>query len=393
MNQPVLFTRQPIFDELLNTYAYRLLYSPGNDHSPAFGPQNTADVMVNAFSNILERGHVRYLPALINCDADWLYDGKLPAVPVEALLLNVSQPEELDVEMVANLEVMASEGYRICVPATAKDELLNLAAIVRFSRGQQTVEELRELCLRFKKQGNKTLLAEAVDTYDDYEACKEAGCDLFLGSFFATPKQITGRKLSRNELVMFQLIGETNNPDATPESIEKVIQRDPELVAGLLRLVNSAAFRGRRTIASISEAIVTIGLIELRKWVLLFALCHNKQVPGALINELLVKGKFCELLAESNPQVDSSTAFMTGILSGIDAVLSIPLTELLDQLPVQVEVKRALNGGINPLGRLLTTVEAYLQGQWDQENTAEERMIRAYKSAIDWSNDILKDLG
>ncbi|WP_286240699.1 EAL and HDOD domain-containing protein [Neptuniibacter halophilus] len=393
MSQPVLFARQPIFDRQMNTYAYQLICSlDPEDANPS--PDHTAEVLVNAFSNFLEKGHIRYLPALIRFDAGWLQHGQLPAVPSDALLLDLHYTDLPDASL-QTLRQLAEKNYRLVVPANASETLLELGSVVRIDIRQGSQAELESLCRQLRQQPGKILLADQVDSFSDYEMCNAVGFDLFLGNFFASAEPVAGRKLSRNELVMFQLIGEVNHPDATADSIEQVLQRDPELVASLLRLVNSAAYRGHRTIGNISEAVVLLGLAELRKWVLFFALCHNRQIPSELISLLLLKGKMCELLAANDAQLEPSTAFMTGVLSGIDVILCMRKDELLPQLPLQVEVKRALAGGSNPLGRLLASVEAYVTGQWERlpAGVNEGEMTTAYDQALGWSLELMQELG
>ncbi|WP_415892966.1 EAL and HDOD domain-containing protein [Neptuniibacter sp. PT8_73] len=393
MNQPVLFSRQPIFDAHLNTYAYQLVSASEHSDAEHHG-SDTAEVVVNAFSNLLDNGHVKCLPAWVKVDASWLYDAQFPDLPVESLVLDLTS-EALSVSNLAEiLRDLTVKGYRVSMPADFDVALHQFAHIIRLDCQQYSADELVGLAKTIKQQRGIKLLAENVASFEQYNCCKASGFDLFMGWFFAEPQLVSGRKLARNELVMFQLIGEVNRPEATVDSIEQILQRDPELVASLLKLVNSAALGGRRTISSISEAVINIGLTELKKWVLLFALCHNKQVPNELIGLLLIKAKMCQLMTAKHNHVDSGTAFMTGLLSGIDAVLGIPLHELLEQLPVQVEVKRAVLGGNNPLGKLLAQTEAYIRADWDQLPKGEEFHFVAdcYTKSVTWSSNLLQEL-
>ncbi|WP_415899649.1 EAL and HDOD domain-containing protein [Neptuniibacter sp. QD48_11] len=393
MNQPVLFSRQPIFDVHLNTYAYQLVsaseHSDEDHHS-----SNTADVVVNAFSNLLDNGHVKCLPAWVKVDASWLYDAQFPELPVDSVVFDLTLAALSVPHLEEILKDLSVQGYRICMPADFDSELQQFAHIIRLDCQAYSADALVELAQKLKQQPSVKLLADNIASFEQYNHCKTAGFDLFMGWFFAEPQLVSGRKLARNELVMFQLIGEVNSSEATVDSIEQILQRDPELVASLLKLVNSAALGGRRTISSISEAVINIGLTELKKWVLLFALCHNKQVPSELVGLLLIKAKMCQLMTEKHNHVDSGTAFMTGLLSGIDAVLGIPLPELLEQLPVQVEVKRAVQGGNNPLGKLLAQTEAYIKADWDLLPKGEEFHFVAdcYTKSVTWSSDLLQEL-
>jgi len=349
---------------------------------------------VSAYSNIFENGFVKCLPAWIQVDDVWLLDRQFPAIPADSLVLELT-PSVLSVPDLNDiLQELTTLGYRICIPDSFDPGLYSFAAIIRVNCQVESASVLTAKVGRLREQGKFRLLVNDVSTLQEYQQCKAAGFDLFEGWFFAEPQLVKGRKLARNEVVMFQLIGEVNHPEATVDSIEQLLQRDPELVASLLRLVNSAAFGGRRTISNIAEAIVTLGLAELKKWVLLFALCHNKQSPSELIELLLTKAKMCELAAGRYSHIDSGTAFMTGILSGIDAVLGVPLSDILEQLPVQVEVKRAVLGGSNPLGKLLLEVDTYIHGEWDelQQEGQMRTLADCYSKALLWSGGVLAEL-
>ncbi|EAR61997.1 EAL and HDOD domain-containing protein [Neptuniibacter caesariensis] len=397
MNGPILFARQPIFDTELNTYAYQLLYrdNEGTGPDPEFdGVAATTQVLVNAFSNLCETGQNKFLPAYINFNAEWLFDGLLPSVPLETLILEVERDEDITDSVLEQLTELSDAGYRLSVSADSDARLHPLATIITIDIQKYSAEDLKTYCHQFKALGNKVILADKVETYNEFQLCRTAGCDLFLGYFFARPQLVKGKKLARNELVMLQLIGEVHNPDASPESIESLIQKDPQLVTALLRLVNSAAFKGNRSIASIAEAIVVLGLIELRKWVLILSLTRNEQVPDELIHSLLLKGRMCQILAEGDDEIDPSTAFMSGILSGIDALFSIPQKELMEQLPIEFEIKRAVAGARNALGLLLHDVLAYNRGEWEavSDEYTQQQLSLAYTEAHSWSNEALKGL-
>jgi len=72
------------------------------------------------------------------------------------------------------------------------------------------------------------------------------------------------------------------------------------------------------------------------------------------------RGKLMELIAIADRPYDRDyheRAFMTGILSLLDTLLSAPLLEILDQLNLLDEVKAALLSREGRLGQLLTLLE------------------------------------
>lgn len=273
----ILLARQPILDKELNTIAYELLYRDAEGMGPQLpfdGTQATAEVLLNAYSSIFQDSRIRTLPAFINFNAEWLYNGNLPALKPDALVLEVLEDVAITEKIVQRLHILSDKGYRIALDDFFYDKswepALALAKIVKIDIQQLSPVQLIAHVTELKKH-QVTLLAEKVETHDEFEYCKKLGFKLFQGYFFCRPQLIEGRTLSCNDLTTLQLITELESEDATAQSLEAIVCKDPELVLRLLKIVNSARFSLSRNISSISEAIIALGVDELKKWVLLIS--------------------------------------------------------------------------------------------------------------------------
>lgn len=401
MAQSILLARQPIFDVNLNTIAYELLYRDAEGVGPQMpfnGSQATAEVLLHAYSSILQNGRIRTLPAFINFTADWLYNGDLPAVNPEALVLEVLEDVSMSDSLVERLGVLVDAGYRLAlddfVYDRSWDPALKLARIVKLDVRQLSPTQLVHHVEELKKHG-VTLLAEKVETHQEYEYCKKLGFKLFQGYFFCRPMLVEGRKLTNNAATTLQLINELDSKDVTPQSVEAIINKDPELVLRLLKIVNSARFAFQRKISSIADAVVALGLDELRKWALLITVSQSNDKPDELIREILTCAHMCELCAADYQIEKPGTAFMVGMLSGLDAIVDLEMEEIIRQLPLAPELTLALLDRQGALGKLLQDVQLYMSGQWealsDEEHTA--KLSAAREESLSWVLDALKDLG
>jgi EAL and modified HD-GYP domain-containing signal transduction protein len=396
----ILLARQPIFDKNLNTIAYELLYRDADGVGPQLpfnGTQATAEVLLHAYSSILQNGRIRTLPAFINFNAEWLYNGNMPSLKPEALVLEVLEDVSITDEIMQRLHDIVAKGYRLALDDFMYDQswepALKLAKIVKIDIQQLSPTQLIEHIDELKKH-EVTLLAEKVETHQEFEYCKKLGFKLFQGYFFCRPQLVQGRKLSGNDITTLQLVAELENPKASPQSLEAIVCKDPELVLRLLKIVNSARFSLSRDINSIAEAIIALGMNELKKWAILISTTQHSNTTGELNREVLRRARMCELVSNQYASIDPSTAFMTGMLSGIDAMLNIELKEVMQQLPISEDISQALLAGQGPLGNLLSDVKHFMAGEWDAlgDQNLINTLAIAQDESLQWVLDTLKEI-
>lgn len=399
MESSVLLARQPIFDINLSTVAYELLYRSADGAGPALpfkGTQATAKVILHAYSSILQDGKIKTVPAFINFNADWLYNGNLPGLDPAKLVLEILEDVSLSDEILQRMEQLVEAGYRLALDDFIYDHswepALELAKIVKIDIQQlsptQLIEHVEEL-----KQRNVTLLAEKIETHQEFAFCKSLGFKLFQGYFFCRPQLVEGCEHNTNAITLLNLIQELEKPDAEIDTIQQIVSKDPELVIRLLKIVNSARFAPSREISNISEAIIAIGLNELKKWSMLISISSLNSSGNELISEVLTRAKACELAAEKfglNP----SNAFLMGMLSGMDALLNLPLEDVMDQLSISEEMTTALLNHEGDMGTLLDEVIHFMLGEWDEigSNSECEIIASAYQESIRWALETMQDL-
>ncbi len=394
-----LMARQPIFDRNQKVVAYELLYrcEDAQGHALFSGSSATSEVLLNAYTSISDAGELKQVPAFINFTRDILLNQQLPEVSKKHIVLEILEDIEPDAEVVAAVKKLHTDGYRIAmddfVYDPKYDELLDLAQIVKIDVFELSTEEIRAQVQKLRKH-KVVLLAEKIETHEQLETCIEMGFKLFQGHFLSKPKVIKGKKIQGSQAALMQLIQELQNPKATPEILESLIIRDPALTYKLLRIVNSAGTHLVREVESVAEAIVLLGLEQVKKWATLIAMSSNKDKPEELSRSLLVRGRMCESIAQEEKRPNQGSYFMAGMMSGLHAMLDLDRETMLEQVPIGEDIKNAINLGQGDIGQVLRNVVNYENGDWDLlPMDLDGRLYdKAYRASLEWAQESMQSM-
>jgi EAL and modified HD-GYP domain-containing signal transduction protein len=218
-------------------------------------------------------------------------------------------------------------------------------------------------CLVQSLRGSRQkLLAEKVETVEEFRLCMELGFEYFQGYYFARPAILSGKKISPSELVVLRLL-ELIGSDADNATIEAAVKRDALLSLNLLRLVNSRAAGPGRHIESVSQALVQLGRSQLQRWlqILLYSAPDGRvELDSPLLQMATTRGRLLELMSQTLRPGDvagAETAFTVGIMSLMDALLSIPMAAILDRVDVSQDVRAALLDRVGDYGAMLGVAE------------------------------------
>ena len=240
------------------------------------------------------------------------------------------------------------------------------------------------------------LLAEKVETPEQFDEAKQLGFDYFQGHFFARPEIIKGKQLPIPKLHYLRIVQEINKPQFQFTELAEVVQRDASLAYRLLRYINSAAFGWRTKVRSIQHALVLLGEREIRRWATLAALGSvAEDRPQELVTSSVVRGRLCEMLAERIRMPDRAMdLFFLGMLSHFDVIMGRQMEEVLDSVDIPEDVRETLVDPEveNRLRGLLDAVIAYEEADWDtvtdwcRENRVPKETLPAlYVEAVEWS--------
>lgn len=369
--QNIFIGRQAIFDRNMAVYGYELLYRESDTGGAAVSDGDLASsrVMLNAF---MEMGIERIVGphrAFINLTRGFFVD--MPTIPLEKerVVLELLEDLEVDEPLVQSVADLASQGYSLALDDyefdPRWDPLLPYVDIIKVEVPAIDPERLDSQLHRLSAY-NIRLLAEKIETEQEYRLYHDLGFDYFQGYFFSRPKTVRGQRLEENKLVIMQLLACLNNPDITIEELEQLISQDAALSYKILRYINSAALALPRKLESIGQAIIYLGLQRIKAWSSLIALSRVENKPQELLYTALVRAHMCQQLIRKLGLGNAETAFTVGLLSTLNLLLDSPLAEILEELPLSDEIHDALLGKPGPLTQALACTRAYESQRWEE---------------------------
>lgn len=386
--------RQPILDADGSLYGYELLFrdTAGATFAEGNGDAATTRTILAAFSAFDVSDLLGGRLGFVNLTRSFL-TGELP-VPFKpgGAVLEVLETVEIDDAVVAGTRRLADEGYPIALDdfewTRAAEPLLEIASIVKVDVLGLSWDEVMRTADRSSRHGVQ-LLAERVEDEVMMERCRQAGFSLFQGYHLGRPQTMTSQTLTPGHAVALQLLARLSDPTTTAADVEDVLRADPGLTFRLLQIANSAANGLTRSVSSIRDAVVLVGLVRLRAWLVLITLSG---IGGAAdgLGSALTRARTCEVVAHAMPGVRPDVAFTLGLLDGIAQSLAVAGEVLLERIPpLSDELAGALTGTPGPLRRLLDAVRGYEDGDLDVVATSRldpADIAEAYLGALAWTS-------
>jgi len=394
--------RQPILDLNKKLYAYELLFrdSINNVFPDIDGDEATSKMVEASKFNMGIADFTANKPAFINFTLETLSQGYPEMLSPDELVVEILETIKPGKRLLALCKNLYEKGYTLALDDYEHQSVWKhfypYVKIIKIDWQKSSTEEIKEIIEAVADQPHIKLLAEKVETYEEYNQAVELGCVLFQGFFFAKPEMMKTKTLTPSQMAMAELLYETSKPELDLTGITSVFERDVSLSYKLLRYANSAMFKRRNEISTIKQALVTLGSIELKRFMgLMFASNVNPDKPSELINSAMARAKFCELAANNiKNNVDSSKAFLTGLLSLIDAILDEDIESILAKLPLAQEIKNSLLTREGDIAQLIQLVEFIEHAQWDESAVTMDKLgltknlvIKDYNDAIAWADE------
>ncbi len=370
--------RQPILNRDQQLVAYELLF-----RSAAVGPAGVTDGMAATASVIAhasELGLENVIGAslgYVNIDADVLMSDFVQFLPQDKVVLEILETVQVTDSIVSRVMELIAAGYTFALDDVINDspdvrKLLPLASIIKVEVTGMAASELDRLSKQFKAAGKK-LLAEKVETLEEFKLCLDLGFDYFQGYYFAKPVIMSGRKLSPSQLGIVRLIN-LIVADADTAEIERAVKQDASLGLNLMRLVNTPTNMTSQHIDSLGKALLVLGRRQLQRWLQILLYAEHGKTGGGFMSPLLTlattRGKLLELMAGKIRPGNNNVAevgFTVGIMSLMDTLFGAPMEQILEQILVADEVRNALLMRTGFYGEMLHVAE-YIETIEDSES-------------------------
>jgi len=390
--------RQPILDREEQVFGYELLFRDG---------------LVNAFSGdsdeasraTLDRSLLMGLDVLcdgrrafVNCTRDTLIHGLVTLLPPSSTAVEILENVPPDPEVTAACRSLKEAGYLIAlddyVANDVRAPLADIADIIKVDL-LLTTEEQREDLVKQYGPWRCRLLAEKVETQTDFFRARDQGFVYFQGYFFRRPEMLNTRDMPANRMNYLRMLAEVSRSELDVGELEKVIKSETSVCYRLLRYLNSAVFGLKSEIHSVRHALSMLGDRQVRRWVrLVAAVGAGQEKTSDLVLAALVRGRFGELL---QPLVrhGESDLFLLGLLSLIDAMLEMPMAEVLERVPLDRETKAVLLGQPSLLRPVYQLLLAHESGEWEAAsqlstslNLDPEQVAGFYWRAQEWAREV-----
>ena len=205
-----------------------------------------------------------------------------------------------------------------------------------------------------------TLVVTGLADVDAIESVLCAGATLASGDFngkVCAPKQRALQGDVQRIIVLLNAVRDERKPLT---ELTRELRGDVGLCYRLLRHVNSPAVAVSRPVESIDQAVLILGRSELYRWlsVLLLASVSGRRTSGALQEVSLARARLLELLARECGSEPPDALFTVGLLSLLNVMLEVPMSQALQPLRLSEAAHLALLDRSGPWHQLLILSEA-----------------------------------
>lgn len=360
--EDVLVAKQPILNKNEEVFAYELLFR-GGDPETFNGEKATAEVIINSLECIGLNNLTGGKPVFINFTDKLLKQGIPDLLTPADVYLEVLENVKVDRQLLYSLKTYKEIGFKIVLDdfSFSKDliSLVQLADFVKIdflmTKGIER-QKLIDICRSYNPEIK--FIAEKIENYIEYSTAANIGCEYFQGYYFTKPKIVRGKAQNSYSFTFFKIIEELNKREPCFKKIEKIVRNDFAMTYSLLRIINSAWYGYE--VNSLHQALVLMGVNRLKKWTALYFLKgFDKDKPSILFETAVFRANFAEYLSDYFSQKEEDSFFVLGLFTVMEAYLDRDIEDILAEVSLNKEFKRALIQKKGRLGDLLNLVENF----------------------------------
>lgn len=392
----IYIARQPIYDAQLKVIAYELLFRSGKTTNAADfldGDSATTNVIVNSITEIGMDQLVGPHRAFINLTHNHILqmaDQPMPELK-DRLVLEILEDIKAEEDIISAVTKLAKDGFTIALDDFIYSEslqpLVELSDIIKIDLMALTDSEL-EAHVKKLSNGKRKLLAEKVETQEEFDNCKRLGFDYYQGYFFSKPQIIKGKSLPANKIATLNLLAKLHDNESSNEELAEIVSQDITMSVRVLRYINSAQFGFAKEVDSIQQAIMMLGRTTIRNLATLVSMSQVIDKPHELLTISMTRSKMAENMAHKI-HANKDVSFTIGLFSIIDTLMDQDMEVLIEGLPLTENIRSALIHYEGELGKILRCVLAYEDGDWENatyDGLSINDIRDCYLDALSWSN-------
>ena len=392
--------RLPILSRDEKVFGYKLLFRTSvNNYFPSVEGDTASRGVIDMSSLIGLNTLCNNLPAFIVMTREILIQEYLALLPSDKVVAEIPESVSADADVVRACKQLKSAGYRIALSNfrahDPREALEDIADFLKIDIKMSSLADVARLTRHYRDRGSQ-LIAEKVETREDFAFTKSEGFSFFEGYFFRKPEMMRARGAQSNRTVFLRLLGAVSKPVLDWNELENIVKSDPTLYFRLLRYLNSAIFGLQGEVRTIGQALNILGEKEIRRWCQLSGMLElSRNKPSDLALAALVRARFAELIG-TRVACGSSDMFQVGLLSLMDAILEIPMRDVLEGLPIDDGSRTALMEGKGPLSPVYELMLAVEAGVWPRIAALASRfqiqqdfIAQSYWDAMQWAQSIV----
>ncbi len=401
-----ILARKPVLNLNKNVVAYEIIFK--NSYKDKITPDNidaTAQEISNDVEFIEQTNLSNGKKIFMNFTKDLLKNEIVDFLAKDNLGIEISEDIDYDANIIENIVKLKNQGALIILndlnPYKPNTTLIKYADILKLDFNKFKEDEHALIINLLKNKYNKNLkfMAENINEHEEFNQARECGYDYFQGIFFTKPEVMANRNIPGYKLNYLNFLKELNKDEIDFDRLESIIKNDMSMTVSLLSMINSAYYG--YNVSSIKQASTLLGINGLKKWSLIYlaeGLRNDK--PDILFVNTLTRAKFSESVAKDfDIEKKSGELFTMGMLSMMDAFLNRPLEDIIDEISLTEEVRRALLKGEGLLGEILELAIAFERVKWQEIAIIEKtyglnprKLYQKYLDAVDFSYETMNML-
>lgn len=391
----VVVGRQGIYTSDLELDSYQLLFQP--DPGSAAGAhtlgtaQQTNTVLAGAL-NIGLNDLVGNRRIYVNVGGDLLEDPWRDLLPPDRTVIELSPDVPVDSGLLYRCRELSEQGFSIALDdfgwSGDADALLDIASIVKIdvmASSRNDLATIVDTCLPHDVE----LLADRVDDLELLDELRAMGFTLFQGYALECPRIVAGRTIDVTSLARLRSAALMLDADIEVAKLEQMIRTEPAMAYQIIKL----ACIGRigetaRSVSSLREAIVMLGCRRVQQFIAILLSRPSRQDDAREFLSVLARARACEILTAASLPSMGSVGFAAGLISALDAVLGMPVPEIVESMGLTGQLADALLNPSSPIGQILDDVVEHQRHNSEHSLPAAIRpdvLGAAYRDALAWA--------
>lgn len=402
----VFVARQPVFTTKKKLFGYELLFRQGfeNAFPDIDGDTATSKLLSNTFFSFEFNDILGGKPGLVNFTRELILNKTPLLFPQNHIIIEVLEDIEPEPGIIAALKLFREKGFNIALDDFIYHEkftpMIELCRIIKFDLIATPLDTLTGIVADIRERYDITLLAEKVETYQEFELAKKMGFRLFQGYFFSKPEVLSNKEISSGQMTMLGLINEAGKTDPDLVKIGDLIRKDASVSFKLLKFINSAYFKRSTPINTIKDAITYLGEEELKRFIHVVAASGlNESKPNELMRSSIIRARMCELCgAVLKNNFSTDELFTIGLFSRMDAMLDKKMADILESIQFSDPIRQALLGRDKSFAKILKVITCFEQGDWKNNffkvmsgTRIEKKLPQFYYDALKMANAFMEN--